>query len=281
VSRRGAVLVVGLALLVLGPCPPARAEHRLTHVHASQRYDRPLALLRREIRRDARPGVDLVTMTEVQGRARSAPLHARPGWAAYTDTRMDTGVMWPRARWRLVARRVFLADPRPYPTETGTRRTWGMGVVLDPRPPYAGPRVLVTVAHMPSHVEYGDAWRPGMARRVSAYRRALRGWETRLNALRDRWHPGAVLTVADWNVNLRRPHWRALIRRAFPGQRITWSPPYPKRGTHAAGRLIDATLTTERGRAHLLRHSAASDHTPYIERLTLDGPPLKGVASAP
>jgi hypothetical protein len=250
---------------------PVAAEPVTVHVHTSQRYDRSTALLAADIRRDTRAS-DLVTVTEIQGPRRSAPLHLPgDGWAGYTVGRTDVGVMWRLDRWRAVARRTYLATRRTFVTTGGfVHRSYVMAVVLEPRGRPGG-RLLVTVGHMPSGVESGDRFRTGAPSRVWAWRGALAGWAGHVRALRARFHPAAVITAGDWNVNLRRPAWRRMVGAAFPAESFTWRRPYPRRGTHYAGRLIDATLTTLAGRARLMRHTPASDHTAYIERLAPRG----------
>lgn len=231
------------------------------HAHASERYDRPIALLRHDVRR-LTTGRDLVTLTEVQ--SRRAAVH-RAGWR--TAAGSDLAVMWRRDRWRLVRSGLHRLAAPP-----ADRAIYALVVVLDPRPPHAGPRVLVSVSHLPSAVQWGDRFNARAPRRVAAWRTALAAWHGVVRDARRRHHPGAVLTVADWNVDLRRPVWRAIVRRAFPTQRLTWNPPYPVSGTHAHGRIIDATATTESGRARLLPRTAASDHRAYSETIPLDGP---------
>jgi translation initiation factor IF-1 len=252
------------ALLVALVGPPASAE-TTRHVHTSQRFDRAIPLLARDIARDVRRA-DLVTVTEVQERRRARVLYRhRPAWGVATDGRTDLGIMWRRDRWRLVGRYVWHLAPG-YPDVFGT---WALAVRLVPRAPYVGPETFVSVAHLPSAVQDGDRWRRA-SRRVAAWSAAVAAWHGRVRAARIRWHPGAVLTVADWNVDLRRPVWRRTVRAAFPAERLTWRRPFPARGTHAGGRIIDGTLTTESGRARLLPRTAASDHRAYRETLTLD-----------
>lgn len=258
-------LATGLALgtLVTGLISvPSAADGRpdLTHIHASQRYDRPVELLRAEVARHTRRPVSLITWTEVQGPARSAPLHrSGDGWAARTDPRTDVAISWRLRRWTLVRDGVRLLTPRTFVTTGGfTRRTRMIFVVLDRH----DRRLLVTVAHLPARrSDVANA-----ARRVAVWGSALDGWGSDVRELRRRWEPDAVLTVADWNVDVRRPFWRQRIRTRFPGQRFTWTRPLPSSGTHGTS-LIDATLTNLTGRARLLRHTPASDHTAYVERL--------------
>lgn len=259
---------IGGLLVILLAAPPAAAE-TVRHDHASQRFDRPLDRLRAEVRRHTRPPVDLFTVTEIEERARARTLHRRgDGWGARAPRPTDLGVMWRRARWTYRTHGVRLLTPTTYFTATGQPRpARAMFVVLDPTPPHVG-RILVTLAHLPASVQSADRFRTAdRADRVAVWRDAVAGWASLVDRLRDRWHPAATLTVADWNVDLRRPPWRRYLTAAFPGQRLTWKRPLPTSGTHRGGRLIDATLTTARGRARLLPHTAASDHTAYRERL--------------
>jgi hypothetical protein len=237
---------------------PAAGEPVTVHTHASQRYDRPTAALAADIRRHT-AAADLLTVTEIQEPARARVLHRQPGWGAYTDPRTDLGIAWDRTRWRLIGRPRAWHLTRAYPDVYGA---WALAVVLAPR---AGGRPLfVTVAHLPSAVEDGPRWRAG--RHPPAWRAAVNGWHRRIRAVRLR-RPLPALIAADWNLDLRRPGWRRVVSSAFPAQHLTWAAPLPARGTHAAGRLIDGTLTTLTGRARLLPKTPASDHTAYSERL--------------
>lgn len=245
-----------MAVYLIWINPVAAHADTVTHVHASQRYDRPIPSLVREVSAYARRPVSLVTFTEVQGRARSAPLHRRgDGWAGLTRTRTDVGVMWRRDRWRAVWGHGFRVTDRTYVTRGGfTRTTVVLAVLL--RPVGGGPRLLVTVGHPPPH-------------RPPYWAAAVHGWAALTARLTARWHPGDTLTVADWNVSLRTPGMRHRIGRLFPGWH-TWRRPFPTAGTWGASALIDGSLFTGRGRARLLPDTAASDHRPYIERLPLD-----------
>src|SRR4051812_16769627 len=101
----------GVAALVLGALiggsfsVPSAADGRpdLVHAHASQRYDRSIALLRHEVDRfTARPSISLLTWTEVQEASRRAQLHRRgDGWGTTTDSNIDVAIMWRRDRWHL------------------------------------------------------------------------------------------------------------------------------------------------------------------------------------
>jgi hypothetical protein len=252
--------LAGLVLVLAVQAAPAYADP-LEHAHTSSRFDRSpasLAALAHQLR--AR-GPDVLTVTEVDNPRRARALRAS-GWVVYRPPGTDVALSWPRSRWRA-------AGARPGVLGNGLGAGW---VVLDRRAPRAGlrgepSRILVTLAHLPSHVEYGDRWRTGEPR-VGLWRTAVRRWGHQVAAVAARRHPDLVLVVADWNIDVRRPVWRSTVLRHFPGLRRTWDVgALPRAGTHAGRRLIDATLTNGRGRARLLPRTASSDHRPYDEIL--------------
>jgi len=249
----GGLVAGALALALAGPTPAPD----LRHVHSSGRYDRStVALADQAARFVGRAGV--VTWTEVAGRAR-AVRQAMPGYRTFRPPESDTAITWRRARWRPVAR--WGTDLAP-----GTAgASWAL--LRDRRHPV---RVLVTVAHLPAHVEYGDTWRANG--RVGTWRQAVATWHAQLTDARRRYRPALVLVCADWNIDVRRAAWRAVLAATFPRLRLTWTEPYPAAGTHRGGRLIDASLTTAPGRARLMPDDESSDHRPYRERLALYGP---------
>jgi hypothetical protein len=259
-----ALLTIVLATIVV---EPATAATRVDHGHASSLYSASRASLRLELRRFERHDVDLVTWTEIRERAKT--LRRVPAWRTFAPTRRtDVAISWRRGIWHVVHRRPFLLTRRTWDAPNGRRPIYGALAVLDRGPT----RVLVTVGHMPSHVEYGDDFRVGFPDRVGAWVDALDRWSRRIATARRHWRPDVVLVVADWNTDVRRATWRTRLLDAFPQLSLTWKRPLPDRGTHRGRRLIDATLTNARGRAHLLRRTTASDHRPYIERLSDSGP---------
>ena len=73
--------------------------------------------------------------------------------------------------------------------------------------------------------------------------------------------------VADWNLNLEKRKYRALLHTLHPVLKLTWLK-FTGPGT-LGGRVIDATLTNlkiVRG-AHLLPDDQYADHRPYAETL--------------
>lgn len=244
------------------------------HVHASQRYDRAPGLLQRVVRRYTQRPVDLLTVTEVGGHRRAAVLR-RPGdgWGVVKGRSTDCALMFRRSTWTVRHWAVHPLTRLTYWRANGTlAHTPVLVVVLDRRPPGQPYRLLVTVAHLPSAVQAGSRLRSDLPYRVAAWRDAVVGWRLRVAGARRAWHADGVLTVGDWNVDLRLPEWRQYLRRAFPGQRLTWRTPLPRNGTRRA-RIIDASLTSLNGRARLMEQTAASDHRAYHERLTAPATP--------
>jgi hypothetical protein len=132
----------------------------------------------------------------------------------------------------------------------------------------SGKKFLVSVAHLPSHVE-GKWYRRGYYR-VFVWKDALKNWKAILSALRHQTGVKRFVIVADWNLNFKRKVFRSLMGRLFPTLRLTWSPPFPKDGTHHR-RIIDGTVTNLRiyKKPRLYKDDASSDHRPYREILIL------------
>lgn len=120
-------------------------------------------------------------------------------------------------------------------------------------------KLLRLVAHMPASVQAGDRF-SGKARRVAAWVDALRGLRREVRRLVREHNPDAVTVSCDWNVDLTRPHWRAVIRAGLAGTGLTLVP--PDEGTHGS-RAIDAHATTMRRQAvHVLNEFPGFDHRP-------------------
>lgn len=261
-------VTVALVVIIAGSSTPAAADPTTIHNHASERYDRSLPLLRADVHRHTRQPADLATFTEIQQPPRARTLHKLDdGWTGYTDPRTDVGIMWRNRKWNEIHRHRTRLTPHTYRTWTRgtTKRTYAITAILQADPPRTG-RLLVTVAHLPAGIQRGDRFNARTPQRNRVWADAVRGWATYVDRARQRWHPDAVLVVADWNADLRRPAWRHRLR-AFH-LRPTWTIGHlPRRGTQGRDRLIDGTLTNLRGRARLLPWTPVSDHAPYRERL--------------
>lgn len=237
--------------------PYAAADTGVRHVHSSSRFDRPTTALAAQAVRVTRHA-GIVTWTEVAGRA-WAIRRAVPTFRTWRPPESDTAITWRRRVWRSAAR---------WGTHLAPGTAGASWAVLDGKK--RAVRALVTVAHLPAHVEYGNAWRANA--RVDTWRQAVATWARQVARARARYHPGLVLVAADWNIDARRPAWRSVLGRAFPRLRLTWTGRLPAAGTHRGGRLIDATMTTAPGRARLMADDRSSDHRPYRERLRVYAP---------
>lgn len=256
-------------------------------VHASGRWDRPLRSLRDSLDLFATElGATVVTGTELDQRHRRDTVTewARANhWSAtvppaphpFTD---DAYVAWSAARWARVYVEHSVVCRVPFKMGGGATAAQQYAVYAVLRDKLNGEPVLFTTTHTPSGVEMGDHWRGGLtAARVRAWLAAQRGWRKRSNELAERFGCVAVVQSADWNIDLHRRAWRAVLRTTYPARRLTWLGRMPTGGSHAGGRLIDGTLIRGRikcTRARLLtahRYRLASDHLPYVEDFTLGG----------
>jgi hypothetical protein len=244
--RASASLVAAVVVALSVPVAPVLARPApIVHVHSSSRYDRTAESLARAAHGYAKTRASLITWTEVSADHRARVLHKLDGWHSYTPRGTDIGLSWRRETWKLRHRYAPALSPFHYTTDNGYPSPTQHAAVaaLDRRSD--GLRVLVLVAHLPSAVQWGDGWRATPQRG--------KVWRS---------------SVADWNVDLRRHAWRMRLHRAFPDLAPTWRrDKLPRGGTHAGGRLIDATLTNGRGAAHLMADDASSDHRPYGERV--------------
>lgn len=232
------------------------------HIHSSGRYDRPDEAVRNALRRYA-SHADLITLTETQKRERN--VLRMDGWrvskysgagtgdpAILTDSRIwEVLLMWSHKLTDKEQRRGPGGPPPPH----------SLTVLL--RNKGNGKRLLVSVAHLPSHVE-GD-WRD-RTWRVQVWLEAHREWKRHVNWLRKRYRV-KVMMVADWNLDIKKRWVRAALKALHPRLKLTWREPF-EGGTHH-NRIIDATVTSLRvlREAVLFEDDASSDHRPYFEVL--------------
>jgi hypothetical protein len=123
--------------------------------------------------------------------------------------------------------------------------------------------VLRLVAHFPASVQRGDGFSTNV-RRALAWRAALKGLRTALLELVDDLDPDELVVSCDFNVDLRRRHWRVLINHGLRGTGVRVKA--PTEGTHGA-RAIDGHASTMRRRdrvSRVLRRSRGFDHRPVV-----------------
>lgn len=122
--------------------------------------------------------------------------------------------------------------------------------------------LLAVVAHFPASVQAGDRF-TRKARRVAAWVDALRGLRREVRRLDRELQPDEITVSCDWNVDLTRRHWRAVITAGLRGTGLRLVP--PDEGTHGR-RAIDAHATTLRRQAvHVLLNTYPGfDHRPVV-----------------
>lgn len=247
-----------------------------TYLHSSGRFSRTPASVKVDLAAwQADETITLETLTEFKGNPRRKAL-VEDGWAMFNGVEKpgadDCVIRWRTDRWELLASDTAVVS---------RVRTWSTSgheippqyvasVLLKDRA--TGHTLLVSISHLPSHVEVVGGLRANFNRSVR-WRDAVRGWKRHLWVLRKQWKPTARLVVADWNMNLRTPWFRRYLAKTFPAMDPTWHRPLPRRGT-LNRRIIDVPLVSRRlvvrGRPQFLQHRS-SDHTAF--RTVLDWTP--------
>ena len=246
----------------------------IRHVHSSGRHDRPAAAQERALHSYAARRADVITLTEQQGATHRRVLAQFQKTTGY-DLAQGIGngancAILVDSDWTIEevwADKVSNKEQRrgpggPPPPEYVTALI---------RHKKTKKKALVSVLHLPSNVE-GDWFKKGgfsgRVWRVRLWLEAERKWSKHLRKLRKR-YKCKVIMVADWNLNFKRPVFRALMKSLHPKLKLTWKK-FRKAGTHHK-RIIDATLTNCKIRAwaYLIDDDPSSDHRPYEEILAI------------
>jgi hypothetical protein len=271
-----------------------KAFTEFTHIHCSSRFDRPAAQLESDMD-DWMAVASLVTVTEINNDQRAGTLREK-GWGYYNakhgDGADECGIAWRLDTWGRMAADVTKLTNQQYFRLDGrvAEPIWCCSVVL--RRVDTGHRMLVSVTHMPAHVEGKGGWRTTEYKwqaRKNAYLSSLQNWGQRIRALITQHKPDMIMVVADWNLNLKQNWVRDLIRHNFTGFTQAWQrfpttggslgggpvAPLGAPGVDYADRIIDGTLiaggavTVE---PNLMARVASSDHRPYREGLAFAHP---------
>jgi hypothetical protein len=237
------------------------------HLHSSGRYDRTYqqaeaALTAYMTVHDA----DVITLTE-QGNARHraviAEMADKYGYTAHQGPGKydDCVVLLRKTRFRALRTWHDELSPLPQNRATGGPKHHSITVLAQDM---TGRLVIYTAAHLTAGVEAGWA---AQGYRVRLWLAAQSRWATQTAILRRR-YKAKVVMVADWNLNIKKPVYRALLHALHPRLTLTWKSPFPAGGTHGT-RIIDATLTNllVLHNAYLLHDDDSSDHRPYAETL--------------
>lgn len=262
------------------------AEFR--HIHCSSRFDRSAASLESDLD-DWMAESSLITVTEIRRNQKAGQLREK-GWAYYnhgSGGADDCGVAWRVDTWRksygttkkLSNNRFYTLSGKPAPP------VYSCSVLL--KRVGTGHRLLVSVTHMPAHVEGPNHWRTTTdhwAARKAAYLSSLKNWSTHVKDLERKQRPDGTLIIADWNLNLKHAWVRNLLHDHFGSKyKQAWQR-FPTSGGSLAGgpvaplgapgkgygdRIIDGTLYRGLGVTtppNLMARVKSSDHRPYQER---------------
>lgn len=161
---------------------------------------------------------DLICSTE-NGSGKFDSAIRAPGWDSYRG-HGECVVAWRRDRFTLASHRLSPRAERIGSTfwRGGNPRARTPLTTVALTHLASGRVVLARVPHMPAHVQSGDGFARSSARvvgQVAAWVSSLAalGRRSRLYA---RAHPGdAQVFASDWNVDVRRRHWRSLLARGL------------------------------------------------------------------
>ncbi|MBA3782747.1 MAG: hypothetical protein H0X12_12970 [Nocardioides sp.] len=233
--------------------------------HASGRYDSRLSLFRRDLIMWMQHH-SIVTLTEVSAPERKKALWHK-GWTVTSGKGEGPGecaILSIRRFWKRLERRTNALTEggglarlsAPLSCATGVYELRGKGK-----------RLIVSVAHLPAHVEtelrdwVKSGHRNPLDAQALAWVEAVKAWGLHIERMRELYPDADVWAVADWNVDLRQAWARDLIRDLMKpaGDDLRFA--YPERGTlDGSRRVIDAALTTLQVDDVKAENAGASDH---------------------
>jgi len=271
----------------------AQAQHQAKfpqfgHIHCSSRFDRSAASLEADLD-DWMSQVGLITLTEISNDNRANQMREK-GWQYYnakaSQGQDECGTAWRMDTWRRVAATVRKLNNEQYYRLDGRVADPVVSSTVVLKRADTGHRLMVSVTHMPAHVEGRGGWRTTENKwqaRKAAYLSSLANWATHVQALENQYKPDATLVVADWNLNLKEEWVRDLLRNRWgAAYRQAWTH-FPTSGGSLVGgasappgapgkgygdRIIDGTLirgVETIGGPVLMPRVSSSDHRPYRE----------------
>lgn len=171
------------------------------------------------------------------------------GWGCYKPKGRgaECAILWNRGRYRAAGPDSDCQGARVLTTQTfytgkGNERpgvTATFKLLHDNADDYDLLRIAV---HLPASVQAGDGFST-KARRVLAWRSAIRGLRKMVRDLDLELQPHEITVSADFNVDLTRKAWRVYLNRSMVGTGLRVKA--PTEGTHH-DRAIDGFLTTLR-----------------------------------
>jgi hypothetical protein len=268
------------------------APPEFDHIHCSSRYDRSASVL--EVDLDTwMAECDLLTLTEVSNDQRAVKLREK-GWS-YFNSKLNQGqddvaVAWETEVWK---QRTGSTTKLSHTTFTrGTRPVYSYAADVVLRRADTGHKLLVSVSHMPAHVEGNgdfrtteDQWQA----RKKAYLDTLTAWSRLVKDKERKHNTDGTLVVADWNINLKDDWFRQLLKDNWGDKyKQAWTH-FPTSGGSLAGgpeappgapgkgygdRIIDGSLYRDlvvTKEPHLMDRVRSSDHRPYKESFRFMG----------
>jgi hypothetical protein len=278
------------------------AQPQFVHIHCSSRFDRSPASLEADLD-DWMGQSSLITLTEISNDQRAGRMREK-GWAYFnakkSDGQDECGIAWRADTWTRGAAGTCKLNNAKYYRLDGRVADPVVTAMVVLKRVQTGHRVLVTVTHMPAHVEGFGGWRTTEYKwqaRKNAYLSSLQNWSVYIAAQTTKHKPDMVLTIADWNLNLKQDWVRDLLKNNFPQFKQAWKrfpttggslsggpvAPLGAPGVDYADRIIDGTL--RRGakiwiEPNLMAAVRSSDHRPYkegFEFTTVAGKPITEV----
>lgn len=260
-----------------------------THIHCSSRYDRKADELESDLD-DWMGKSSIITLTEVD-MPRAKGRMREKGWGHYNypkpDGQDEAAILWRTDTWKWQAGWVRKLNNKVFYNLQGKPADpiYAASVVL--RHNRTGHRLLVSVAHLPAHVEGKNQWNTDAAKwkaRKNAYLSSLRAWSGHISDQDRKRRADGVLVVADWNLNLKE-HWvRAMLKDHWTAKYIQAWTKFPTEGGSLSGgpvgplgapgkssgdRIIDGSLYRDLKidvHPDLMARVDSSKHRPYKER---------------
>ena len=263
---------------------------KFKHIHCSSRYDRSPESLEADLD-DWMDHSSLVTLTEITNDRRAATLQEK-GWNYY-NARIgpdsdNCGICWRLDTWKRTFGVVKRLSTNTFDRFNGMHNLYIYSCSVVLKHVTSGHKMLVSVSHLPSHIEGDHGLRSvgvGWEGRKRATRQALNNWATQVKDLERKQHCDGALVIADWNLNLKDQWVWNLIHDQFTTYRLAWnqmptaggavtggpSAPQGAPGVSTHDRIIDGTLY--RGLKlsdgpNLMARVRSSDHRPYNESFT-------------
>jgi hypothetical protein len=198
------------------------------HIHCSSRFDRSPASLDFDLT-VWQQECSLITLTEITNDRRAVQMR-EAGWEYYNHSigndSDNCGICWRKDTWKRTYGKILVLESVPFDRLHGRQgvKLYAATVVL--KRVDTGHKLLVSVTHMPAHIEGQGGFRTdteGWAARKQAYLQGLTGWRVHVNDMVRKRDIDGALIVADWNLNLKAQWVREMLANHWgPSWRQAW-----------------------------------------------------------